>query len=123
MNRRRSRDEGLFADPLTRPEEDYALPLRASSAYSFGMPHSPAAMSRRFISGVMGTAPSAFSRRRRAGNVVASFFNSAGFRRTNVCLTGIVVVMRFEVFDGMIESLIEIQGCGRVAESSVAADA
>ncbi|MDO8538879.1 MAG: hypothetical protein Q7S40_00450 [Opitutaceae bacterium] len=78
-------------------------------AYSFGMPHSPAAISRRFISGVTGTAPSDFRRRRKAGSVAGSSLAAAGGTRTIVCLTRVVFVVRFEMVDGMGECLIEIQ--------------
>ena len=110
MSTRTSREEQLFADALARPEQkNAALPLHAPDGYSFGMPHSPAAMSRRFISGVTGTAPIDFSHRRKAGKVFGAFFNVADGARRTRCLIRVVFVAGFEMVDGMLQCCVETQ--------------
>jgi hypothetical protein len=71
------------------------------------MPHSPAAMSRRFIAGVTGTAPTDFSQRRSSGSVFGAFFTASGGIRNTLCLVRVVFVVRFEVVDGIWQSYVE----------------
>src|SRR5687768_13379942 len=102
MSAHKLQDKQLFAGALAQPVGRNAVSTRpptSAPTYSFGMPHSPAAMSRRFISGVMGTAPSSFSRRRQPANVVGASFTASGGTRSILCLIRVVFVARFEVVD------------------------
>ena len=92
---------GLTA--LSRPRQ---FPEK-TTAYSSGMPQAPAAISRRFIAGEVRTAPIAFNFRRISGSEVARPFISSGDNLITVCLTRIVLVVRFEVVDGMVKGLVE----------------
>ena len=73
------------------------------------MPQAPAAISRRFIAGLTGTAPIAFHLRRNSARLLPGSFRSAGGRTASVCLTRIVLVARFEAVDRMVEGVFEGQ--------------
>jgi hypothetical protein len=81
----------------------------ADSRHSSGMPHAPAAMSRRFMAGVTGTAPMLFRYRRNSGKLMDKFLRSAAENFRTVCLTFVVLVVNFEVVDRMFERLVESQ--------------
>lgn len=113
-----ARDEGSTALGVNRelPKNESAArnvaqtrPLTSASTYSFGMPHSPAAMSRRFISRVMGTAPIDFSQRRQPANVVGASFTASGGTRRILCLIREVFLACFEVVDGILQCFVETQ--------------
>jgi hypothetical protein len=108
MSRTASREVQVFANaPPRLALECRAFFVRPRFSYSFGMPHSPAAMSRRFISGVVGTAPMDFNHRRNSGNVFGAFFTTSGGTRNSLCLIRVVFVERFEVVDGIFQGYVE----------------
>lgn len=83
--------------------------LAAASRYSRGMPHAPAAFSRRFIAGVVRTAPSDFNSRRNDARPPGAFPTSFAATRSATCLIRVVFVLRFEMVDRIVESLVEIE--------------
>jgi hypothetical protein len=73
------------------------------------MPHAPARVSRRFIAAEVRTAPMDFKYFRQATAVVGACFTASGETCSKDCLIRVVLVVRFEMIDGIIESLIERQ--------------
>ena len=73
------------------------------------MPQASAAISRRFIAGVVRTAPNAFNRRRNDARPPGAFPTFFAATRSATCLIRVVFVVRFEMADGIMEGLVEIE--------------